>query len=203
MLLRTPTCSLLKRQDSTWSREASDLGKIYTDIRQIWKSASSVKQRYAAVKPRLEELILTAREISNQRIGSADLYKSTERAGYAAQSAEEYAIAGQYPEALERQASALTQIYNMLASLAEENNRHTASFLVKKGYGYDVSGEVQEGVGTNADQTNLWDKGGPTPDADKTSRPMQNITVDTDAETEFPDLAEKKHKRVHFPPRTD
>jgi hypothetical protein len=143
------------------------------------------------------------KDVSKQRSGRVDLYKATERAGNDAQVAGLYAQGGDYATASIYQSYALTTLQRMLQSLLLEGRKPKASFLVKKGYGYDVSGEVQEGAGTNADQKAQWDTGGPGADGDKTPKPKGNVCVDTDAELEFPELAEKKHNRVQWPARID
>lgn len=78
--------------------------------------------------------------------------------------------------------------------------------LIRKGseklaYGYDVSGEVQEQGGTSGKDQSLDDQGN-SPKMDKTPPNPVSVAQDYEAEEEFPELAEIKHKRVPFPPRT-
>ena len=64
----------------------------------------------------------------------------------------------------------------------------TAKFLSKKiGYGYDISGEVQEGSGPRAEQENINDIAEPQ-DHHETPRNPANMSMDSEAEKEFPEL---------------
>ena len=65
----------------------------------------------------------------------------------------------------------------------------TAKFL-RKAYGYDISGEIQEGSGPIANrenQTNINDTAEPQ-DHHETPRNPVNMSTDSDAEKEFPEL---------------
>jgi hypothetical protein len=63
----------------------------------------------------------------------------------------------------------------------------TARFLQKKAYGLDISGETLEGSGPIAQQENLNDTAQPQ-DHHETPRNPANMSMDTDAEKEFPEL---------------
>lgn len=74
-----------------------------------------------------------------------------------------------------------------------------AEKIEKLGYGYDTSGEVQRG-GTSGEGRHLWDTGN-SPKHDHTQNNPANMLFDSEAEADYPELAEFKHKRVHWPPR--
>jgi hypothetical protein len=76
-----------------------------------------------------------------------------------------------------------------------------AASIEKLGYGYDVSGETHGGGGTSGNDRHLWDTGN-APKHDHTQKNPANILYDTEAESDYPELREFKHKRVHWPPRT-
>lgn len=73
--------------------------------------------------------------------------------------------------------------------------------IEKLGYGYDTSGEVQRGGGTSGEGRHLWDTGN-APKHDHTQNNPANMMYDAEAESDYKELAEFKHKRVHWPPRT-
>lgn len=79
---------------------------------------------------------------------------------------------------------------------------HALAKLHKKlAYGYDVSGEVQERGGTSGQERHLWD----TSNSPKNNHTQNNpgaMVLDAEAESDYPELAAFKHKRVHWPPRT-
>lgn len=79
---------------------------------------------------------------------------------------------------------------------------HALAKLHKKlAYGYDVSGEVGEKGGTNGQDRHLWD----TSNSPKNNHTQNNpgaMSFDAEAESDYPELAAFKHKRVHWPPRT-
>jgi hypothetical protein len=198
----------LLQSGATWPQDVNYLRDTYNNVSGLWNSlpfSTSEQQKilYERTEPKLEELLMGLRDIFAQRSGRIDLYKTTERAGHDAQVAELYAKAGDFTTASFYQSYALSKLHSMLEALTMEGKRKRAVFLVKTGYGYDQSGEIQEGVGTNADQKAQWDTGGPGMDGNKTPKPQGNISVDTDADKDFPELLEKKHHRVQWPARTD
>jgi hypothetical protein len=197
----------LLQSHATWPQDVNYMRDIYDEIYINWESnpfqtPEHEKALYELTEPRLEELVKGLKDISMQRSGRADLYKSTERAGHDAQVASLYAQGGDYAMASMYQSYALTKVHNMLEAMTREGKQRKASFLVKKGYGYDVSGEVQDGSGTNNNQKHLWDTAQPQ-DGHTTPKPQGNINMDTEALQEFPELKEKKLHKVHFPPRID
>jgi hypothetical protein len=200
------TNELLQSQ-AKWPQDVNYLTDIYGEIYDAWehnpfKTPADERSLYEVTLPRLEELLQGLRDVSMQRSGRADLYKAVERAGHDAQVAGLYGQSHDYAMASLYQSYALTRLHNMLEALLREGNKRKASFLLKRGYGLDVSGEVQEGVGSGGDQKNLWDTA-QSQDGHKTPKPMGNINLDTQAEADFPELRDKKHNKVHFPPRID
>lgn len=79
--------------------------------------------------------------------------------------------------------------------------RFISKFLQKRAYGLDMSGEVFEGSGGIAEQENLEHSSQPQQHHETPPNPA-NLTVDSEAEKEFPELAVAKHTQVHWPPRT-
>ncbi len=73
--------------------------------------------------------------------------------------------------------------------------------LTKLAYGYDITGEVMEPGEQESRSPNLWDQGN-SPKFDRTPRNPANQLVDAEAESDYPELREFKHKRIQFPPRT-
>ena len=79
----------------------------------------------------------------------------------------------------------------------------TAKFL-QKAYGYDISGEVQEGSGPIANrenQTNINDTAQPQ-DHHETPRNPNNMVLDTEAEKEFSELDGRGGIQKFMPVRT-
>lgn len=79
-----------------------------------------------------------------------------------------------------------------------------SKLLCKKAYGYDISGEVFEGSGEIANrenQTNINDTAQPQDHHETPPNPL-NLIRDVDADKEFPQLGEKKNKKVMWPART-
>ena len=68
-------------------------------------------------------------------------------------------------------------------------------------YGYDVTGEVMEPGEQESRSPNLWDQGN-SPKFDRTAPNPANQLVDAEAENDFPELKEFKHKRMQWPART-
>jgi len=74
----------------------------------------------------------------------------------------------------------------------------------KRAYGYDISGEVTEGSGEIANrenQKNVEDTAQPQ-DHHQTPPNPANLMRDVDADKQFPELAQYKSVKPHWPPRT-
>lgn len=194
--------SELLQSRATWFQDVKYLRDTYKEVYSLWSShpfetQEHQKTLYQQTESKLEELILSMKDISAQRSGRADLYKATERAGNDAQVADLYARGGDYATASLYQSYALTKLHGMLEALTLEGKRNRASFLKKRGYGLDI-----EGDNSDSDQKHLWDTAQPQ-DGHTTPKPSGNINMDAEAELEFPELAEKKHQKIQFPPRID
>ena len=75
----------------------------------------------------------------------------------------------------------------------------------KIAYGYDIGGEVSDSGSTDIanreNQTNVNDTAQPQ-DHHETGANPANVLHDTEADKEFPELAEMKSKRVSWPARS-
>ena len=71
------------------------------------------------------------------------------------------------------------------------------SNLLKLGYGYDISGEVQEGGGTSGQGKDIEETAEPWTNHSTGPNPA-NVYRDSDAEAEFPEI---KNKSNVFPTR--
>jgi hypothetical protein len=153
---------------------------------------------YGKTEPLLRELILGMSDISKQRTMRMDVFKAVENAQHDFETAGSYAKAGDFALATVYQSYSLMRLHKLLDSLTSEANKSASR---KLGYGYDTSGEQNEGGGTSGQGQNLWDTGN-SPKKDRTPQNPANMLVDADAETDFPELREFKHKHVYWPPRT-
>jgi len=73
------------------------------------------------------------------------------------------------------------------------------SSLLKTAYGYDISGEVQEGGGSSGKGKDIEETQEPWTQHTTGPNPV-NIFRDSDAEAEFPEI---KNKPNRFPTRTN
>ena len=154
------------------SNGMSDLRALYTKIASGWESGARGKMLYAATEPKLRELILGMADNRDAKFASVDFEVGVM-----------HAASGNYERANVYFSHALAKLHKKLA------------------YGYDVSGEVQEKGGTSGQERHLWD----TSNSPKNNHTQNNpgaMSLDAEAESDYPELAEFKHKRVHWPPRT-
>jgi len=138
-------------------------------------------------------------DVAKQRGGRLDIFKSSENALHDFETASSYARAGDYATATVYQSYSLMKLHRLLDGLTAEANRKQGSR--KLGYGYDISGEQGESGGTSGNDRHLWDSSG-SPKHDHTSMNPANMLFDVEAEADYKELAEFKHKRVYWPPRT-
>jgi hypothetical protein len=75
------------------------------------------------------------------------------------------------------------------------------NFALSAGVFVHNSGQVMEPGEQESRSPNLWDQGN-SPKFDRTPRNPANQLVDADAENDFPELKEFKHKRMQWPART-
>lgn len=152
---------------------AAELRTAYSEIAEEWKEASSPKGLYQSAEPKTRELILATEQDANV-VHDFD-------------TASMYAHSGDWKMASQYLGYALVKV---------------AEKIEKLGYGYDISGETgRGGGGTSGNDRHLWDTGN-APKHDHTQSNPANMLVDAEAESDYPELAKLKHKRVHWPPRT-
>lgn len=209
----------LLRSDMGWAQRINYLREIYMEVYVAWEAnqpftheedaegnrqVSEVKydpemdkELFSKTEPLLRELILGASDISKQRTMRMDVYKAVENAEHDFGTASSYAKAGDYAMATVYQSYALMKLHNLLDGLTSEANKGSR----KLGYGYDTSGEAGEKGGTSGQDNHLWDTGNGS-SKNRTPHNPANQMVDAEAEIDFPELRELKHKRVHWPPRT-
>lgn len=219
MSLKSRFKSELLHHGMDWQQDVNYLRDIYMEIYAAWEATQPFthetdaegnrmvsenkydpaqdKQLYNATEPLLRELILGLSDVSRQMTMRRDVFKATENAQHDFNTASSYGNAGDYALATVYQSYALMKMHSVLDGLTREVNSQSR----KLGYGYDTSGEVNEKGGTSGDQTHLYDTGN-SPKNNHTQKNPANMMIDADAETDFPELAEIKHKRVYWPPRT-
>jgi len=189
---------LLQRKDQSWPQDVLYLRDTYEDIVNVWnENTEDDEALYKKTAPKLEELITGLKDVSHQRSGRRDLFRAVELAGYDYQTSLLYSDIKDYTIAVIYQSYAIDIVFNLLESLTREGKGIKASFLIK-GYGYDIGADSDQG----GNQTHLYDTAQPS-DGHTTPKPAANTAVDVDAEKQFPELAQKKHEKVHFPPRLD
>jgi hypothetical protein len=159
--------------NSSKMKQATALREAYGEIAGEWDGFEDNKSLYEFAEPKTRELLLGTEEDVN--------------AVHDFDTASMYAHSGNWKMASQYLGYAL---------------RKVAEKIEKLGYGYDVSGETGRGSGgTSGNDRHLWDTGN-APKHDHTGVNPANIMFDTEAESDYPELAAFKHKRVHWPPRT-
>ncbi len=199
--------SELLRAKGTWPQDVEYLRGIYTEIYQLWTTHETKpgvaydpaddKELFEGTSQRLRELILGMEGISRQLTARTDVYQSTENALHDFETSESYGRAGDYAVATVYESYAMMKLHRLLDSLTAQANKGSR----KLGYGYDTSGEQNERGGTSGTDRNFTDSSG-SPKHDHTSMNPANMLFDTMAESDYPELAAFKHKRVYWPPRT-
>ena len=223
MPLKSKFKSELLHHGVEWQQDVNYLRDMYMEIHAIWEQnqpfeytedeqgnrmvsennydPAQDKELYDKTEPLLRELILGMQGVSRQRTMRNDILKGSEHAQYDFQNAAGFAQTGDYAMATLYQSYALMKIHQMLDNLTREVNSQGRRASTKLGWGYDISGEQNEGGGTSGDGKHLWDTGN-SPKRDRTPANPANMLVDAEAETDYPELAKMKHKRVYWPPRT-
>lgn len=201
--------SELLRSKGTWPQDVQYLRGIYAAIYQLWAAHETKpgvaydpaddKELFEGTSQQLRELILGMEGVSRQLTDRTDIYKSSENALHDFETAESYGAAGDYATATVYQSYSLMKLHRLLDGLTSQANRKRGSR--KLGYGYDTSGEQNEGGGTGGDGISNRDTGN-SPKLDHTPVNPANMLFDTAAEADYPELAAFKHKRVYWPPRT-
>lgn len=190
----------------TWPQDVNYLRDTYTDAAEIWDKVKQDNKLYDQTVPKLNELIQGLMDVAVAVPRLTYVGRDVNLAKHDADIATMYAKAGDYYTAISYQAYALTKLHAVLESLTREASKRpfkNTSSTEKTAYGYDISGEVFEGSGEIANrenQTNINDTAQPQ-DHHETPVNPANVTMDSEAEEEFKELRDFKHKRVHWPPR--
>jgi hypothetical protein len=113
------------------------------------------------------------------------------------ETANAFAKSGDWGAAADSQLHAVWKLQNVVAALQRS----------KKAYGYDTSGQIQgeifsgsEAIANRENQKNIDDTAEPFEQHQNVKNPL-NLTRDWEAENDYPSLAEKKSRRIHWPPR--
>jgi hypothetical protein len=223
MPLKSKFKSELLHYGVDWQQDVNYLRDMYMEIYAIWESTQPFtyeldaegnkqvrenkydpaqdEEVYRKTEPLLREMILGFEGISKAMSNRTDVYRTAENAQHDFSTATSYAQAGDFAMATVYQSYALMKAHSLLDGLTREMNATPRRASRKLGYGYDVSGEQGEGGGTSGDGRHLWDTGN-SPKRDRTKKNPANMGIDAEAESDYPELAEFKHKHVYWPPRT-
>jgi hypothetical protein len=197
--------SALLRSGATWPQDVNYLRDTYKDIQQLWermKDPSQDRDLYEQTEPRLRELILGMTDVSKSLPDRRYLFESVRNAEWDFGNAHSHAAAQDYALATTYQSYALAKMHNMLDLLTREANKKKAA-INKEAYGYDISGEAFEQGGTSGQDNQVRDLANPANNWETSKNKVDFINmVDAEAERDFPDLAEYKHKRIYWPART-
>lgn len=164
--------------NSERTHNASYLRSIYNKIASEWNTADERGQAlFASTEPKMRELLLGMEGSREAKLAAFDFNTASVEAH-----------SGSYE-------SANAYLSYALAKLATKLND------TKLGYGYDIGGQVSEGGGTSGNGKHLWDTSNSGRNNKTPSNPGANV-FDAEAESDYPELAAFKHKRVQWPPRT-
>ena len=192
----------LLRSGAAWPQDVNYLRDTYAEIAAAWESLREPQQDeqlFKRIEPMLRELILGLDAVAKERSSRTDIYRAVQVATYDFETASTYGRATDYAMALVYDSYALMKVHRLLEGLTLEANKKTSG--KKFAYGYDTSGEVHEQGGTSGNDRHQWDTGN-SPKNNRTGMNPANCMVDPEAETDYPELAAIKHKRVYWPPRT-
>jgi hypothetical protein len=200
----TPSFSnALLQSGATWPQDVKYLRDTYMEIYELWdrlKEPEQDQELYTQTEPHLRELILGLEAVSKELSTRVDIMRDVTNAHHDADVASSYGRAGDWGMATVYQSYGLMKLHRVLDTLTLAGNKKRGS-VEKLAYGYDVSGEVGEKGGTSGQDRNEYDQGN-SPEFEHTSPNPVSVAQDYEAEDEFPELAETKHKRVEWPPRT-
>lgn len=197
--------------DQSWPQDVNYLRNIYNDIAGIWeelKEPNQDEELYHRTEPRLQELIGSLEDVVKQIHQMSSVNGTMTNARHDFEISTMYAQSKDYASAVLYQSYSLVKVSRVLETLTIEGSKaprnRFSNFNEKTAYGYDISGEVFEGSGEIANrenQTNINDTAQPQDHHETPANPA-NLLHDTDADKEFPELAERKNTRVSWPPRT-
>jgi len=189
---------------ANWPQDVNYLLDTYSIIYAIWniqKDDPVQDERiYTETEPHLRELLIGLTDVSKELSTRSDIANSVTNATHDADVAGSYARAGDWGMATVYQAYAIIKMHRVLTILVQLINSSGKRSSKKLGYGYDVSGEIEEKGGTSGNDRALDDLGN-SPKMDKTPPNPVSVAKDFEAEDDFPELAEKKQDRVNWPPR--
>jgi len=170
------------------------------EVYDLWdrlKAPTQDAELFQATEPKLRELLLGLGDVSKQLAGRTDIFRDVENAQHDFNVAESYGRAGDFGMGTVYESYCAMKLHRVLDTLTRDAKKKLSAKLA---YGYDVSGEVQESGGTSGQDNALWDEGNSSK-FDKTPPNPVSVAQDFEAEEEFPELAEIKHKRVKWPQR--
>ncbi len=191
--------SELLRTGVTWPNNLSHLRDIYMKVYELWGLSPEDDQRqFTETSALLRELVLGTEETLKQ-VNSPKSHAMARNAYADFVLAESHGHQADYQTAAVYQSYALLNLYQILGRLIQRVTQMRGRNVVA--YGYDVSGEVMEPGEQESRSPNLWDEGN-SPKFDRTPYNPANSMVDPEAENDFPELQETKHKRVAWPARS-
>jgi hypothetical protein len=179
------------------------LRDTYMEIYAVWdrlKAPEQDQELYTQTETHLRELVLGLEDVSKELSTRRDIARDVTNSHHDFDIASSYGKAGDYGMATVYQSYAMMKLHRVLDALTLDANKKRGS-QQKLAYGYDVSGEVFERGGTDGKSPELDDLGN-SPKFDKTPPNPVAVAQDFEAEEDFPELAEMKHKRVEWPQRT-
>jgi len=203
-LQTTPQFSnALLQSGASWPQDVNYLRDTYMEIYAVWdrlKEPEQDQELYTQTETHLRELVLGLEDVSKELSTRRDIARDVTNSHHDFDIASSYGRAGDYGMATVYQSYAMMKLHRVLDALTLDANKKRGSQR-KLGYGYDVSGEVFERGGTDGKSPELDDLGN-SPKFDKTPPNPVAVAQDYEAEEDFPELAEIKHKRVEWPQRT-
>jgi hypothetical protein len=171
-----------------WEQDLRYLRELYSQIAlEQSNEMDSGEMRFDSTEPKVRELLVTLRSIADTAPDTQAAIQDFERAMVHAD--------------LRDYETANADLNNALANINRQIGALSKMGSTKLGYGYDIGGQVQNGGGTSGEGRHLWDTGN-APKHDHTTSNPANMMFDAEAESDYPELAKLKHKRVHWPPRT-
>jgi hypothetical protein len=193
----------LLQSGANWPQDVNYLRDTYMEIYDLWERLKEPVQDvelFQETAPKLRELLLGLGDVSKELSMRRDIARDVTNAQHDFDIAESYSKAGDFGMGTVYQSYAMMKTHRILDTLTLDANKKRGSRR-KLGYGYDVSGEVFERGGTDGKSPELDDLGN-SPKFDKTPPNPVAVAQDYEAEEDFPELAEIKHKRVEWPQRT-
>jgi hypothetical protein len=185
---------VLLKVASDWPERVGYLRSLYDKVNSLWNTDGPDGPLYDAAEPRVRELLVGLSGIAEEMPDRPDLGRMVRNAEHDFEVAAKHKAGAELELAVRFLAYSLLKVGQVLDGLARLARSKTA-------YGYDITGEVMEPGEQESRSPNLWDQGN-SPKLDRTPSNPANALVDPEAEEEFPELKEEKHKRVEWPART-